>query len=57
MNTDQIVTASSISSKIITFFVFAAIEITCNSINFFTNLKPDNLLQSGAINNPNMGLQ
>ena len=55
MNTDEIVTASSISSKIYTFFLVVVVEIVCNSISFFYNLSADGLLQNGALNKPDMG--
>ncbi len=59
MNTDQIVTASSISTKIIAFFIFTAIEIVCNTISFFVDfdIKGKNLLQPGSRNSPNMNIQ
>ena len=44
MNTDEIVTAGSISSKIYAFFILVAVEIICNSLTFFYNLSPDGLL-------------
>ncbi len=56
MNTDQIVTAGSISSKIIAFFIFTAIEVICNSVVFFKNLNANNILQVGSLNTPNTGL-
>jgi len=56
MNTDQLVTASSISSKIYTFFIFITIEIICNSITFYYDMFGDNLKESGSLNSPNMDL-
>lgn len=57
MNSDQLVTASSISSKIYTFFVFVTLEIVCNSLTFFYDINGDELLEEGSLNNPNMGAQ
>lgn len=58
MNTDQIVTSGSISTKIIIFFVLMGLEIICNSITFFYNPgNKSNLYQQGSLNNPNMDLQ
>ena len=57
MNTDQIVTSGSISSKIIGYFIFVMVEVICNTIAFFVNLKQDNIAQDGSLNQPNMMLQ
>ena len=55
MNTDSIVTASSISSKIIALFIFIMVEIICNTLSFFLDINgKDGLLQPGAYNNPSM---
>ena len=58
MNTDQIVTASSISSKIVAFFIFSAIEIICNTLSFFLNLTENPFgKQDQALNKVNYSLQ
>lgn len=50
MNSDQLVTASAISSKIYIFFIFAVVEIICNSISFFFDINGENFLEDGASN-------
>ena len=55
MNTDEIVTASSISFKIYTFFVVVLIEIICNALSFFYNMSADGVLQNGALNSVKTG--
>ena len=59
MNTDSIVTASSISTKIIAFFIFTAVEIICNTVAFFVDLDTTGtkLLQYGSFNTPDMSYQ
>lgn len=54
MNTDQLVTASSVSSKIYTFFVFVIVEIICNTLTFFYDVNGDGLLHRDSPNKPNM---
>ena len=54
-------TPSSISSKIIVFFIFCGLEIICNTITFFSDLDVTDeklqILQPGSINEPNMDIQ
>lgn len=40
MSTNELVTPGSITSKIITFFIFIAIEIIANTITFFFDASP-----------------
>ncbi len=49
-------TSSSITPKIVTFFIFGALEIILNALSFFTQLNNDNLVQSGNTNNSNMSI-
>ena len=60
MNTDNIVTPSSISSKIYVFFIFTGLEIICNSVTFFSDLDVTDtkkqILQDGNLTSPNMNI-
>ncbi len=55
MNTDQIVSASSVSRKIMTFYIFIILDVSCNVLMLVWDLNGDQY-DYGSANDPDVNL-